>query len=171
MKKITLLLLSLTLSTSLFIGCGGNTTKSTDDSSKASSSEDKGSKEEISTDENNKEVSEEDSKEAPAEPSAKDITIEEAKKLIDDGEVTLILDVRTEKEFAEGHLENAIQIAVEELKDNLVEIEKFKNELVLVYCKSGNRSSDAMNILKENGFTNLVHMKDGISAWDGDIVK
>ncbi|MGG5462198.1 rhodanese-like domain-containing protein [Clostridium sp. B9] len=171
MKKITLLLLSLTLSTSLFIGCGSSTSSSTDDSSKPSTSQEGNSDEATSGEESSEKTSEEATNDTPAEPVAKDISIEEAKKLIADGEVTLILDVRTEKEYNEGHLENSIQIAVEDLKDNLADIEKFKDQLVLVYCKSGNRSGDAMNILKENGFTNLVHMKDGISAWDGEIIK
>ncbi|WP_346980931.1 rhodanese-like domain-containing protein, partial [Clostridium perfringens] len=50
-------------------------------------------------------------------------------------------------------------------------IEKFKDELVLVYCRSGKRSAEAVDILKENGFKNLVHMKDGISKWDGEVEK
>ncbi|HFD2028702.1 TPA: rhodanese-like domain-containing protein [Clostridium perfringens] len=150
MKRISLLLLSLTLATSLFVGCGNNNTKNKDANTQTSS---------------------ESSSEAPAEAVAKDISIEESKKLINEGEVTLILDVRNEDEFAEGHLKNAIQIPVNELKENLSDIEKFKDELVLVYCRSGKRSAEAMDILKENGFKNLVHMKDGISKWDGDVEK
>ncbi|MDZ5252506.1 rhodanese-like domain-containing protein [Clostridium sp. LIBA-8841] len=154
MKKLSLLLLSLTLTTSLFIGCGSNNTEKKDANNSTTSQENS-----------------ESPSETPAEPIAKDISIEESKKLINDGEVTLILDVRNEDEFTEGHLKNSIQIPVDELKESLGDIEKFKDELVLVYCKSGNRSADAMDILKENGFTNLVHMKDGISKWDGDVVK
>lgn len=154
MKKLSLLLLSLTLTTSLFIGCGSNNTEKKDANNSTTSQENS-----------------ESPSETPAEPIAKDISIEESKKLINDGEVTLILDVRNEDEFTEGHLKNSIQIPVDELKESLGDIEKFKDELVLVYCKSGNRSADAMDILKENGFTNLVHMKDGISKWDGEVVK
>lgn len=154
MKKLSLLLLSLTLTTSLFIGCGSNNTEKKDANNSTTSQENS-----------------ESPSETPAEPIAKDISIEESKKLINDGEVTLILDVRNEDEFSEGHLKNSIQIPVDELKESLGDIEKFKDELVLVYCKSGNRSADAMDILKENGFTNLVHMKDGISKWDGEVVK
>lgn len=154
MKKLSLLLLSLTLTASLFIGCGANNTEKKEANNSTTSQENSDSP-----------------KETPAEPVAKDISIEESKKLINEGEVTLILDVRNEDEFAEGHLKNAIQIPVDKLKEELGDIEKFKNELVLVYCKTGNRSADAMDILKENGFTNLVHMKDGISKWDGETVK
>ena len=149
-EKISLLLLSLTLTASLFVGCGNNNTEKKDANTQTSS---------------------ESSSETPSETVSKDISIEESKKLINEGEVTLILDVRNEDEFAEGHLKNAIQIPVNELKENLSDIEKFKDELVLVYCRSGKRSAEAMDILKENGFKNLVHMKDGISKWDGDVEK
>ncbi|PVE18401.1 rhodanese-like domain-containing protein [Clostridium perfringens] len=150
MKIISLLLLSLTLTASLFVGCGNNNTENKDANTQTSS---------------------ESSSETQSEAVSKDISIDESKKLINDGEVTLILDVRNEDEFAEGHLKNAIQIPVKELKENLSDIEKFKDELVLVYCRSGKRSAEAVDILKENGFKNLVHMKDGISKWDGEVEK
>ena len=132
MKRISLLLLSLTLTASLFVGCGNNNTENKDANTQTSS---------------------ESSSETQSEAVSKDISIDESKKLINDGDVTLILDVRNEDEFAEGHLE------------------KFKDELVLVYCRSGKRSAEAVDILKENGFKNLVHMKDGISKWDGEVEK
>ncbi|HAT4234543.1 rhodanese-like domain-containing protein [Clostridium perfringens] len=150
MKRISLLLLSLTLTASLFVGCGNNNTENKDANTQTSS---------------------ESSSETQSEAVSKDISIDESKKLINDGEVTLILDVRNEDEFAEGHLKNAIQIPVKELKENLSDIEKFKDELVLVYCRSGKRSAEAVDILKENGFKNLVHMKDGISKWDEEVEK
>ena len=150
MKRISLLLLSLTLTASLFVGCGNNNTENKYANTQTSS---------------------ESSSETQSEAVSKDISIDESKKLINDGEVTLILDVRNEDEFAEGHLKNAIQIPVKELKENLSDIEKFKDELVLVYCRSGKRSAEAVDILKENGFKNLVHMKDGISKWDGEVEK
>ena len=150
MKRISLLLLSLTLTASLFVGCGNNNTENKDANTQTSS---------------------ESSSETQSEAVSKDISIDESKKLINDGEVTLILDVRNEDEFAEGHLKNAIQIPVKELKEILSDIEKFKDELVLVYCRSGKRSAEAVDILKENGFKNLVHMKDGISKWDGEVEK
>ena len=150
MKKISLLLLSLTLTASLFIGCGSNNTESKDANTQTSS---------------------ESSSKIQSEEVSRDISIDESKKLINQGEVTLILDVRDADEFAKGHLKNAIQIPVNELKENLNDIEKFKDELVLVYCRSGKKSAEAINILKENGFKNLVHMKDGISKWDGEVEK
>ena len=150
MKRISLLLLSLTLTANLFIGCGSNNAESKDANTQTSS---------------------ESSSKIQSEEVSRDISIDESKKLINQGEVTLILDVRDADEFAKGHLKNAIQIPVKELKENLNDIEKFKDELVLVYCRSGKKSAEAINILKENGFKNLVHMKDGISKWDGEVEK
>ena len=150
MKRISLLLLSLTLTASLFIGCGSNNAEGKDANTQTNS---------------------ESSSKIQSEEVSRDISIDESKKLINQGEVTLILDVRDADEFAKGHLKNAIQIPVKELKENLNDIEKFKDELVLVYCRSGKKSAEAINILKENGFKNLVHMKDGISKWDGEVEK
>lgn len=154
MKRISLLLLSLTLTASLFVGCGNNSTEKKNANTETTSQSSSNS-----------------SSETSSQSVSKDISIEESKKLINEGNVNLILDVRNEDEFAKGHLKNAIQIPVKELKENLSDIEKFKDELVLVYCRSGKRSAEAVNILKENGFKNLVHMKDGISKWDGEVEK
>ncbi|HFE9682161.1 TPA: rhodanese-like domain-containing protein [Clostridium perfringens] len=154
MKRISLLLLSLTLTASLFVGCGNNSTEKKNANTETASQSSSNS-----------------SSETSSQSVSKDISIEESKKLINDGNVNLILDVRNEDEFAKGHLKNAIQIPVKELKENLSDIEKFKDELVLVYCRSGKRSAEAVDILKENGFKNLVHMKDGISKWDGEVEK
>ncbi|MCI2778326.1 rhodanese-like domain-containing protein [Clostridium perfringens] len=154
MKRISLLLLSLTLTASLFVGCGNNSTEKKDANTETTSQSSSNS-----------------SSETSSQSVSKDISIEESKKLINEGNVNLILDVRNEDEFAKGHLKNAIQIPVKELKENLSDIEKFKDELVLVYCRSGKRSAEAVDILKENGFKNLVHMKDGISKWDGEVEK
>ena len=154
MKRISLLLLSLTLTASLFVGCGNNSTEKKNANTETASQSSSNS-----------------SKETSSQSVSKDISIEESKKLINEGNVNLILDVRNEDEFAKGHLKNAIQIPVKELKENLSDIEKFKDELVLVYCRSGKRSAEAVDILKENGFKNLVHMKDGTSKWDGEVEK
>lgn len=144
MKKLSILLLTFALCGNFLMSC--NTSSSNLENTKTESS-------------------------AKTEDVSRDISIDEAKELIDKGEVNLILDVRNPDEFAEGHLKNAVLIPLKDLKKNIGEIEKFKDKLVLVYCRSGKRSADAIKILKENGFTNIVHMKDGIIKWDGDIEK
>lgn len=92
-----------------------------------------------------------------------DITIEQAKLLIESKPSLIILDVRRQDEYDIGHIERAIIIPVDELEDRLDELSK--NDELLVYCRTGNRSSRAVNILQSNGFTMIFHMKDGITGW------
>jgi rhodanese-related sulfurtransferase len=92
-----------------------------------------------------------------------DVTVEEAKSLIDSNFSLIILDVRTREEYDSGHIGGAILIPVNELEDRLDELSK--EEEFLIYCRTGNRSSNSVNILKENGYTKIFHMNDGIIAW------
>jgi rhodanese-related sulfurtransferase len=78
----------------------------------------------------------------------------------------LLLDVRTQGEFDEGHITDSTLIPVSELERRLDEINEYKNLPVLVYCRSGNRSVTASNILLENGFTNVHNLLGGINAWN-----
>ncbi|UCH57387.1 MAG: rhodanese-like domain-containing protein [Candidatus Bathyarchaeota archaeon] len=94
-----------------------------------------------------------------------DITVEEAVRLIAENPGLVILDVRTEAEFKEGHIEGAINIPVEELQGRLVEINPVDE--FLVYCRTGNRSATAVGILEQNGYSRLYHMEGGIVAWTG----
>ena len=92
-----------------------------------------------------------------------DVNVEQANDLIKSRLLMVILDVRTAVEFATEHLEDAINIPVDELEDRIGELDK-KDEL-LVYCRTGNRSSRAVDILINNGFTKIFHMNGGIAAW------
>jgi rhodanese-related sulfurtransferase len=92
-----------------------------------------------------------------------DISVEQAKFLIESKPSLIILDVRTQEEYDDGYLENAILIPVDELENRLDELSK--NDELLVYCRTGNRSSSAVNILGSNGFTMIFHMEDGITGW------
>jgi len=92
-----------------------------------------------------------------------DVTVEEAKSLIESNSSLIILDVRTREEYESGHIEGAILIPVSELEDRLDELSK--EEELLVYCRTGNRSSSAVNILKANGYIKIFHLNDGITAW------
>jgi len=77
----------------------------------------------------------------------------------------IILDVRTENEFAQGHLKNARNIPVQQLSEKVSELSSWKDNSMLVYCHSGARSTAACFLLKKNGFTKLNNMSGGISAW------
>jgi rhodanese-related sulfurtransferase len=77
----------------------------------------------------------------------------------------VLLDVRTPEEFNEGHLGNAMNIDYKnsDFKDQLQKLDKTKP--YFVYCKAGVRSEKATEIMKEQGFTEVYHMKGGIDAW------
>jgi rhodanese-related sulfurtransferase len=85
----------------------------------------------------------------------------EAHKLVAAG--ARLLDVRTADEFGGGHLPGAINIPVQELARRLVEVGPTDGE-VIVYCRSGHRSSLATQLLREHGFTK-VHNLGPMTAW------
>ncbi len=76
----------------------------------------------------------------------------------------VLLDVRSYEEFDEGHIEGATLIPVDELADRWAEIEEY--DKILVYCRSGNRSATASDILLDAGFTDVYNLLGGIKAWD-----
>lgn len=79
-----------------------------------------------------------------------------------------ILDVRTEGEYLQGHLENSFLLPVQILENEIGLIEKYKDQDILIYCRSGNRSTVASKILLDAGFTNVYNLRYGISGWESD---
>ena len=98
------------------------------------------------------------------------ITAEQAKKIMDNEQDYIIIDARTEEEFAEGHIENAILIPEYEIKDRAEKELPDKEQLILVYCRSGRRSKIASEELVKLGYTNVKEF-GGIIDWPYDIVK
>jgi phage shock protein E len=92
-----------------------------------------------------------------------DLPVQQAYELIQAKTPLIILDVRTQEEYDDGHIEGAILIPVGELATRLKELSK--GDELLVYCRTGNRSSNAVSLLMANGFTKIYHMKDGITSW------
>jgi rhodanese-related sulfurtransferase len=92
-----------------------------------------------------------------------DITVEQAMELNETIELLVILDVRTVSEFNSVHIEGAINIPLDELQERLDELGK--DDEILVYCRSGIRSSRAMKTLSNNGFSKVYNMLGGIDAW------
>ena len=92
-----------------------------------------------------------------------DVTVLEARSLIDDKPDLVILDVRTTSEYEDGHIKGAVNIPVQELSARLDELSN-EDEL-LVYCRTGNRSAQAVDILQDVGFTKIYHMDAGITGW------
>ncbi len=77
-----------------------------------------------------------------------------------------LLDVRTQAEWEQdGHLENATLIPHTELESRESELPSDKDALILLYCRSGNRSQDAAQTLLDMGFTNLLELETGINGW------
>lgn len=77
-----------------------------------------------------------------------------------------LLDVRTQAEWEQdGHLENATLIPHTELESREGELPRDKDALILLYCRSGNRSQDAAQTLLDMGFTNLMELETGINGW------
>ena len=93
--------------------------------------------------------------------SGGDVSVEEAQRLVREG--ATLVDVRTRSEFAAGHIEGAVNIPVQELDGRAGELGAREKPLVL-YCRSGARSSRAASRLKEQGFTQ-VHDLGAMSRW------
>ena len=92
------------------------------------------------------------------------ITPAEAKALMDSEDGYIILDVRTPEEFAERHIEGAILIPDYEIGEKAESILTDKEQLILVYCRSGRRSKNAANELATLGYTNIKEF-GGINDW------
>ena len=92
------------------------------------------------------------------------ITAEEAKKIMDTEEGYIILDVRTHEEYDESHIPGAILIPHTEIEARAEEVLTDKDQLILVYCRSGRRSKIAAEALLELGYTNIKEF-GGIIDW------
>jgi rhodanese-related sulfurtransferase len=78
----------------------------------------------------------------------------------------LVLDVREQSEWADGHITRAKHIPLGQIKNKLGELEKFKDKPIVVVCRSGNRSNTACGLLKKSGFENLHNLAGGMIAWE-----
>ena len=99
------------------------------------------------------------------------VTPQEAFTLIQDNKNNpdfVIIDVRTPEEFTQEHIENAINIDYysETFRDELNNLDKTKT--YLIYCRSGNRSGSALNIMAELNFREAYNMRGGINAWKAE---
>ena len=97
------------------------------------------------------------------------ITPAKAKEIMDSEEGYVILDVRTEEEYAGGHIEGAILIPDYEIEAKAESMLTNKDQLILVYCRSGRRSKLAADTLASLGYTNVKEF-GGIIDWTYDTV-
>ena len=98
------------------------------------------------------------------------ISMDEAVKMMKDEKNYIILDVRRPDEYAEGHIPGAINVPNEEIGTTDIAELPNKSQLILVYCRSGRRSKEASEKLVKLGYTNIVEF-GGILDWKGEIEK
>ena len=102
--------------------------------------------------------------------SYEQIAPEQAKAIMDAESDYIIIDARTTEEFAEGHIENAILIPEYEIADRAEKELPDKDQLILVYCRSGRRSKIASEELVKLGYTNVKEF-GGIIDWPYEVLK
>ena len=105
----------------------------------------------------------------------KEITYEiisqtQAKDIMDNGTGYVIVDARTSEEFNEGHIKNAINLDYEEVTQKAESLLPDKNQLILIYCRSGRRSKIAAESLCQLGYTNVKEF-GGINDWQYEVVQ
>ena len=101
--------------------------------------------------------------------SVPSISSEESLEVISDNNYRF-LDVRTDGEYSDGHIPNSIHIPLQEIQSRISEIEKIKDKKIIVYCRSGARSSMASKTLLKEGF-DVSNLSGGIMSWKGEVVK
>jgi rhodanese-related sulfurtransferase len=107
-------------------------------------------------------------KENDREVTYMNITAEEAKRIMDIEEGYIILDVRAQEEYDESHIPGAILIPHTEIEARAEEVLTDKDQLILVYCRSGRRSKIAAEALVELGYTNIKEF-GGIIDWPYEV--
>lgn len=105
----------------------------------------------------------------PEEASYTQISMEEAAKMMEMEENYVILDVRTVEEYEDGHIPGAICVPNETIGEDEIEELPDKEQVIMIYCRSGNRSKQAAKKLLEQGYTNLYEF-GGIIDWTGETV-
>ena len=96
------------------------------------------------------------------------ITAEQAKEIMDSRQGYIILDTRTQEEYDESHIPGAILIPYDEVLEKAEDVLPDKQQLILVYCRSGRRSKLAANDLVKLGYTNIKEF-GGIMDWPYEV--
>jgi len=102
--------------------------------------------------------------------SYKQITQEEAKEMMTKNDGHIVVDVRRQDEYDEGHIPSAVLIPNESITDKQPEALPDLNQTILVYCRSGRRSKEASQKLADMGYTHVYEF-GGINTWTGEVVK
>jgi rhodanese-related sulfurtransferase len=94
------------------------------------------------------------------------ITAADLDALIVAGNAPFILDVRTQKEFAEGHIPGAVNIPHSELETRIAELDGHENDTIVLHCRSGRRAVTADEILQANGFMKITELEGHMLDWE-----
>lgn len=97
-----------------------------------------------------------------------EITVQQLKAKLDKNEDFHLIDVREPYEYEEANIGGKL-MPLGELMDFLDEMEDWKEDEIVVMCRSGNRSGKAQIFLETNGFENVLNLKGGILAWQNEI--
>ena len=100
--------------------------------------------------------------------SYEQITQEEAKQIMDTTNGYILLDTRTREEYDQGHIPGALLIPHTEIAQRATDELPDKDQVILVYCRSGNRSKQASEVLAELGYTNIKEF-GGIHTWPYEV--
>lgn len=94
-----------------------------------------------------------------------DITAQELKERIENGETLTIIDVREPYEFEETNI-NGILVPLGDLQGRIDDFEDIKEQEIIVHCKMGGRSAAAKSFMEKNGFKNVRNLLGGITAYN-----
>lgn len=98
------------------------------------------------------------------EPAVVNLTAEEGKVMMEEDPAIILVDVRTQEEYTEEHIPGALLVPVDELENLASEMMPDKEATYIIYCRSGNRSATAAQMLIELGYINIYDM-GGIIDW------
>ena len=98
-------------------------------------------------------------------PSIRNVSVAEARALIDTDSAITILDVRTPAEFEQGHIRGAVNL--DAMSDDFAErvAQLKKDDAYLIHCRSGRRSAAALETMRAAGFSAVAHMNEGVNGW------
>lgn len=100
-------------------------------------------------------------------PKVPSVSVQQLKSIIDEKKDIILLDVRTPGEYAGGKIANSINLSVEKVDSEVESIIGDKNKTIYVYCLSGSRSAQAVNIMIRKGYSKVYNVDNGILAWRG----
>ena len=100
--------------------------------------------------------------------SSGDISPQQAVQLMSHETGGLVLDIREDKEYQSGHIKDSMHIPLSALKSRISELDKYKDNNIILGCRSGSRSGRACGILKKSGFEKVHNLRGGVLAWENE---